>query len=182
MFAVSNRGACHMQSMHDEDLMLDNVSPEIGIDNRLTPSDTSRKKVLAMKKTQDWIAMINSLILCLNIYWFGGGICYQPSKIVKILNAVTGWDYTVEEFMTTGERINTLCRAFNIREGITRENDRLPNKFMEPVGGVTDSSYIKKEELDYMLDYYYELCNWDISTGIPTKEKLKELDLEFVKI
>jgi aldehyde:ferredoxin oxidoreductase len=183
MFAVSNRGACHMQSMHDEDLMLANVSPEIGIKTPLDPFDTSREKVLAMKKTQDWVAMLNSLALCLNIYWFGGGVYYRPLNIIEILNAVTGWGYTVEEFMTTGERINTLCRAFNVREGITRENDRLPPKFMELVtDGLTDGQFITKEEFNSMLDNYYEICSWDIATGIPTKEKLKEMDLGFVNL
>ena len=179
MLAVSNRGACHMQSMHDEDLMRPNVAPEIGITAPLDRFDASREKVLAMKKTQDWVAMLNSLALCLNIYWFGGGVYYRPLNIVEILNAVTGWNFTVEEFMLTGERINTLCRAFNVREGITRENDFLPPKFIEPeTNRLTEGQFIKKEEFKSMLDNYYEVCGWDAETGIPKKEKLRELGLD----
>lgn len=179
MYAVSNRGACHIQSMHDPDLESPDMAPEIGITASLHRLDTSRDKVLAIKKTSDWVAVINSLSLCLNIYWFGG-VSYKPLDLVEILNAVTGWDYTVEEFMKTGERINTLCRCFNVREGITRRDDTLPRRFMEPLlGGPTDGQAITEEELDSMLNDYYSICDWDVETGIPTKEKLETLGLDF---
>ena len=182
IYAVSNRGACHIQSMHDPDLESPNMAPEISISTPLSRLDTSREKVLAMKKTQDYIAVINSLVICECIYWFGG-VHYRPSELVELINAVTGWDYTVEEFMTTGERINTLCRAFNVREGITRKDDRLPLRFMEPLkGGPTDGQVVTKEEFERMLNDYYEICGWDVKTGIPTNEKLRELGLTFVKL
>jgi len=182
MYAVSNRGGCHMQSMHDPDIESPNMAPEIGIKTPLHRLDTSREKVLALKKTADWTAAINSLGLCSNIYWFGA-VYYRPVNLVEILNAVTGWDYTVEEFMTAGERINTYCRAFNVREGITREDDTLPPRFMEPlVGGPTEDQLITKEELDSMLNDYYEICGWDVETGIPSRERLEEIGLDFVKL
>ena len=182
MYAVSNRGGCHMQSMHDPDIESPNMAPEIGVETALHRLDTSREKVLAMKKTSDWTAAINSLGLCSNIYWWGA-VHYRPVNLVEILNAVTGWDYTVEEFMTAGERINTFCRAFNVREGITRKDDTLPPRFMEPLeGGPTEGQLITEEELDSMLNDYYEICGWDVETGVPTKERLEELGLGFVKL
>ena len=182
MYAVSNRGGCHMQSMHDPDIESPDMAPEIGISKPMHRLDTSREKVLALKKTSDWTAMINSTGLCSNIYWFGS-VYYRPVHQVEILNAVTGWDLTVEEFMTTGERINTYCRAFNVREGITRMDDTLPARFMEPlVGGPTDGQSISPDELNSMLDDYYEICGWDKETGIPTKERLKELGLGFIEL
>jgi aldehyde:ferredoxin oxidoreductase len=106
---------------------------------------------------------------------------YKPQELVELLNAVTGWDYTVEDFMTTGERINTLCRAFNVREGITRKDDYLPSRFMEPLeAGPTKGQLFTNEELNGMLNNYYDICGWDIETGTPTKEKLKELELSHV--
>jgi len=182
IYAVSNRGGCHVQSMHDPDLESPNMAPEISISKPLHRLDTSREKVLAMKKTQDYIAIINSLVICECIYWFGGPL-YRPVDLVEMINAVTGWDYTVEEFMTTGERINTLCRAFNVREGITRKDDCLPPRFMEPLqGGPTEGQVITKEEFESMLNNYYEICGWDVETGIPTKRKLDELGLTFVEL
>jgi aldehyde:ferredoxin oxidoreductase len=102
---------------------------------------------------------------------------------VEILNAVTGWDFSVKEYMDAGERINTYCRAFNVREGITRKDDTLPRRFMEPlIGGPTDGQVISQEELDSMLNSYYEICGWDKVTGIPTKERLNQLGLGFINI
>lgn len=177
MYAVSNRGGCHIQSMHDPDFESPNMAPEIGISTPLSRLDTSRAKVEAMKKTQDYIAMINSLGLCQCIYWYGG-VHYRPADLVEIVRAVTGWEYSVQEFMVTGERINTLCRAFNVREGITRKDDHLPPRFMEPLtGGPTDGQRLSQRELDQMLDDYYTICGWDLATGIPTKAKMNELDL-----
>jgi aldehyde:ferredoxin oxidoreductase len=179
IYAVSNRGACHLQSMHDTELELPNMAPEIGIINPLSCLDTSKEKVIAMKKTQDYVAIINSLVLCANIYWFGG-VCYKPADLIELLNAVTGWDLTVKELMTIGERINTLCRLFNVREGITRKDDRLPPRFMEPLkGGPTEGYLITEEEFSSMLSNYYEICGWDPETGVPKKEKLIKLGLEF---
>jgi aldehyde:ferredoxin oxidoreductase len=182
MYAVSNRGGCHMQSMHDPDIESPNMAPEIGIETPLHRLDTSREKVLALKKTADWTAIINSIGLCSNIYWFGS-VYYRPLNLVDIIKAVTGWDYSIEEFMVTGERINTLCRAFNIREGITREDDTLPPRFMKPlIGGPTDRQSITNEELNSMLNDYYEICGWNVETGIPKKKRLEDLDLGFVKL
>jgi aldehyde:ferredoxin oxidoreductase len=182
MYAVGNRGGCHMQSMHDPDIESPNMAPEIGIVTPLHRLDTSREKVLALKKTADWTAVINSIGLCSNIYWWGS-VYWRPVNLVEIINAVTGWDYTVEEFMITGERINTFCRAFNVREGITRKDDTLPPRFMEPLkGGPTDGQFISKDELDSMLDEYYEICGWNVKTGIPSKERLKKLGLGFISL
>jgi aldehyde:ferredoxin oxidoreductase len=182
IYAVSNRGGCHVQSMHDPDLESPNMAPEIGIMTPLPRLDTSREKVIAIKKTQDYVAIINSLVICECIYWFGA-VHYRPTDLVELLNAVTGWDFTVEEFMTTGERINTLCRVFNVREGITRKDDRLPPRFMEPLeGGPTEGQLLTNEEFNDMLNNYYDICGWHIKNGIPTKKKLEELGLAFVEL
>jgi len=177
MYATSARGGCHMQSMHDPDIESPNMAPEIGMMKALNRFDTSRDKVLYLKKTGDWTAMINSIGLCSNIYWFGA-VYYKPSQLTEILNAVTGWGYTVEDFMITGERINTMCRMFNVREGLTKTEDSLPPRFSEPLkGGPTNGQFVSHEEIESMLRDYYEICGWDPDTGIPTKSRLNELGL-----
>ncbi len=177
MYATSARGGCHMQSMHDPDIESPNMAPEIGITKALNRFDTSRDKVLYLKKTGDWTAMINSLGLCSNIYWFGA-VYYKPHQLTEILNAVTGWDFTVEDFMITGERINTMCRMFNVREGLTKTEDILPPRFYEPlIGGPTNGQFISVKEFESMLRDYYDICGWDTETGIPTRSRLNELGL-----
>ena len=180
MYAISNRGGCHTQAMHDPDLEAPNLAPEIRITAPLSRLDTSREKVVALKKTQDYLAIVNSLVLCINIYWFGA-VHYRPVELVDLLNAATGWDYDVGEFMVNGERINTLCRAFNVREGISRKDDNLPQRLKEPLeGGPTEGQTITDQELNRMLSDYYDLCGWDPETGIPTKTKLGQLGLTLV--
>jgi aldehyde:ferredoxin oxidoreductase len=88
---------------------------------------------------------------------------------------------TPEELKLAGERINNLGRLFNIREGFTRKDDHLPAKVMStPIpdeGVVSKGSYITQEELDFMLDDYYECRGWT-KEGIPTIEKLNEIGLD----
>jgi aldehyde:ferredoxin oxidoreductase len=99
-----------------------------------------------------------------------------------LLEAVTGISYTPDEVMKAGERINNLAVAFNSREGFSRADDILPVRLMtEPIpGGPSKGHFISKEDLDLMLDEYYEARGWDIKTGSPKREKLVELDLEYV--
>lgn len=100
----------------------------------------------------------------------------------NLMEAVTGLKYTPEEIQTVGERINNLARAFNVREGFTRDDDTLPNRLMtEPLKeGASKGQFISKDDLKRMLDEYYTERDWDINTGAPRRDKLTELGLEYV--
>jgi len=121
--------------------------------------------------------IIDSLIICK----FSRGTYYEGFKdLAKYYTLVTGIEMTPEELERTGERINNLGRLFNIREGFTRKDDHLPPKVMStpiPDDTVSKGSYITQEELDQMLDDYYATRGWT-KEGVPTLEKLKELELE----
>jgi aldehyde:ferredoxin oxidoreductase len=178
-YAISARGACHMQAFHDTDTEAENVAPEIGISKGLNRHDTSKDKVDMVKKSQDWVAVTNSLLLCTAPAWVGFDYT-KPTFLVETLNAITGMNFTVNELMTIGERMNNLCRCFNVREGTTRKDDYLPPRFTEePLpDGPSKGQRITNEELQKMLDNYYELRGWNKNTGIPKREKLIELGLE----
>ncbi len=100
----------------------------------------------------------------------------------SLMEAVTGLSYTPEDVEKVGERINNLARAFNVREGFTRADDTFPERLMtEPLkAGASKGHLISKEDLNTMLDEYYTVRGWDIKTGIPKKEKLIELGLDYV--
>lgn len=95
-----------------------------------------------------------------------------------MINAVTGLDFTPEEVEKVGERVNNLARVFNVLEGFTREDDSLPERILtEPLkDGGSKGHFISREELNQMLDEYYEARNWT-AQGIPTSQKLQELNL-----
>ncbi|HIJ08613.1 TPA: hypothetical protein HA274_04655 [Candidatus Bathyarchaeota archaeon] len=86
---------------------------------------------------------------------------------------------TAEELKKSGERINTVGRLINIREGLGREDDTLPWKVMnEPIPdeGPVKGSFVTQEELDLLLDDYYESRGWTLE-GVPKREKLNELGM-----
>ena len=99
-----------------------------------------------------------------------------------LMEAVTGLVYTPQEIARVGERINNLAKAFNVREGFTRDDDTLPRRLMtEPLkAGASKGHLISQNDLDQMLDEYYTARGWDPATGIPTRKKLVELGLEYV--
>jgi aldehyde:ferredoxin oxidoreductase len=99
-----------------------------------------------------------------------------------LMEAVTGLKCSPEEILAVGERINNLARAFNVREGFTRNDDTLPDRLMtEPLKeGASKGHLISKNDINHMLDEYYTERGWNIHTGAPTLEKLRELGLEYV--
>jgi aldehyde:ferredoxin oxidoreductase len=81
--------------------------------------------------------------------------------------------------LNIGERAYTLQRMFNIREGITREHDYLPERIQKipEFGRYSSTSQCEIKHYEQMLDEYYEIRGWDKKTGIPTKEKLQQLNI-----
>ncbi|MGE5124427.1 MAG: aldehyde ferredoxin oxidoreductase family protein [Acidobacteriaceae bacterium] len=100
----------------------------------------------------------------------------------RLMEAVTGLDFTPEEVRKVGERINNLAKAFNVREGFTRADDTFPDRLMtEPLkAGASKGQVISREDLDVMLDEYYSQRGWEVRTGVPQREKLVDLGLEYV--
>lgn len=96
-----------------------------------------------------------------------------------MVSAATGIEFTPKDVELVGERVNNIARLFNISAGFTRADDNFPDRIMtEPIkAGDSKGQYIPQEDLDKMLDEYYEARGWS-KEGIPTPEKLKELGIE----
>jgi aldehyde:ferredoxin oxidoreductase len=100
-------------------------------------------------------------------------------KVAKLVEAVTGMTLSVAEVEAIGERIVNLERVYDVREGVRREHDTLPERFLrEPLKVGTSAGHVI--ELDLMLDEYYRVRGWDVRSGIPTARKLEELGLRDV--
>jgi aldehyde:ferredoxin oxidoreductase len=95
-----------------------------------------------------------------------------------MLRAATGWDTSLVEMFRVTQRTLTLARMYNLREGYTTADDRLPKRFFEQhVGGPSvDTPPYKEEELRKGIQYYYKLMGWG-EDGIPTPETLDILDI-----
>lgn len=164
-YAVSRRGADHQRH--------GSYSPDVkGTVDRFK-AEKGRGKIVA--DMEDQYVIVDSAVLCK----FSRGIWKWYDDVAKLYNLVTGFDMTPEEMNLVGTRVNTLARLYNIREGLTRKDDRVPIRVMKlPIPeGVAKGSYVSQEDLDLLLDDYYEYRGWD-KDGIPTEATLKELGLE----
>jgi aldehyde:ferredoxin oxidoreductase len=93
--------------------------------------------------------------------------------------AASGLALTGEELYQAGERAYNIEKAFNSRLGLRREHDMLCERWMkEPTPQGPGKGMKVEDYLDQVLDEYYEYHGWDKRTGLQTRKKLEELDLE----
>ena len=163
-YAVSTRGGSH----HDGRPNYVTVDPDPGFEPQ--PN--------LVLKNNYFTAVGDSLVICRFTAERGLGTPLNEN-MVKLVNAVTGWDLDLQDLEKIGERIYNLERLMNVERGVSRKDDLLPCRVMnEPIpDGKLKGRYCPKEELDKMLDQYYALRGWT-RDGIPTPEKLQELGLK----
>jgi aldehyde:ferredoxin oxidoreductase len=184
MYAVAERGASHMEWEHDDFWEPEtHFRPELGLVASELPNrtllDYGLSKVKIARVQGELWSMCDSLVVCVFDVYPGGGI--QHSTLLGILNAATGWNMTMKDYLEAGERAINMTRAFNAREGLTRKDDALPKRLMEPLpDGAFAGKPFGQDILDSMLDNYYQLRGWNKDTGVPTRDKLETLGLGYV--
>jgi aldehyde:ferredoxin oxidoreductase len=188
IYAVHPFGADHQSSEHDpmieegaSDLYLGRLKL-LGFDHTLTPRSLDEAKVRFAMKTQHFYSFLDSADLCQFVYGPAWTL-YGPQETIEFVRAVTGWsDFSMEELMAVGERRLNMLRLFNAREGLSRKEDKLPKKFFKAVQGAgpTANVALTEAEMEQAQDQYYEMSGWDKSSGNPTPETLKRLELEWV--
>ena len=161
-YAIAGRGADHLGTM----------AYAIDIAGKAGGKDSlGEEKVRAIINYENLSALMDSLLLCK----FGRYV-YDFQVITDLLNLVTGFNYSVDEVIKTGERIITLTRLINVRMGVDKGKDQLPRKWFEPVEFEGKKYVITKDEFENALSEYYKLRGWD-ENGIPKPEKLSELNI-----
>jgi aldehyde:ferredoxin oxidoreductase len=185
IYAVNPFGADHMSSEHDtvyEDHFkyFKERLESLGLRKPQAPQSLSTEKITFSRKTQYFYSMLDSLNLCQFVHGPSWQL-YGPQEIMKLVQVVTGWDATIDELMTLGERRLSMMRVFNAREGISRNQDQLPAKFYhKPLkGGPTDGWKIHQSEFEAALEEYYRQCGWDIESGTPMRATLERLGLDW---
>jgi aldehyde:ferredoxin oxidoreductase len=142
--AVNARGADHNRS----------GAYEADLSGRLDRLAGGEPHVAAAIETEDRAAVMDSLILCK----FLRGVFEEPfPEWARLLSAVTGWDVDAEELEATARRIVLAKRAFNAREGWTRAQDTLPERFLSeplPIASGREAT-LTRERLDGMIAGYY---------------------------
>jgi aldehyde:ferredoxin oxidoreductase len=95
--------------------------------------------------------------------------------LVEFIGAVTGWDFTIAEAITTGKRILTLRQAFNFREGVRPNDFSLPDRIPTPPTG---GSFLGRNiDFEKLRASYYKAMGWDAESGCPSQKCLMELGL-----
>ena len=109
-YATSNRGGCHVRGYVTSTEVL-------GIPMKTDPLSTEGKAGL-VKLFQDLTALVDSSDICL-FTTFAIGL----PEVSSMLRGTTGFEFTDEEMLMTGERIWNLEKLFNLEAGLTREDD-----------------------------------------------------------
>lgn len=159
-YATADRGACHMRAWP--------VAQEAYGD--LDPFTVEGKAQLVID-LQNYNAVKFSLILC--DFW-----ALSLETMGLILSDLLGREVNKQELVRVGERVVTLARQFNVREGFSKDNDNLPGRIFKETlkTGVSKGKLLPREEFEKMLAEYYCLRGWD-SEGKPTATKLREIGI-----
>jgi len=174
-YAVASRGGDHMTGYIQGPTFIDTpflVVDDSKIDDLYVPKP---KDATVLRDLENALTMFDVTGTCKFM-----GLMLNAREWVDLISSVTGWEFSIEDFKMTGERIVNLSRAFNMRDGFSRADDNLPKRLVEePMPDGPAKGHVVTE-LDTLLDNYYEARGWDKITGKPSPEKLRELGLDFV--
>jgi aldehyde:ferredoxin oxidoreductase len=105
--------------------------------------------------------------------------CYDYHHLAEALSGASGVEYGIHDVLAVGARAQTLARLFNLREGFTADDDRLPRRVMQAfAGGPLAGIEITGESFAWARRRFYELMSWDPESGAPTDACLRALDLD----
>ncbi|HEY9076678.1 MAG TPA: aldehyde ferredoxin oxidoreductase family protein [Anaerolineaceae bacterium] len=186
IYSVNPFGADHMSSEHDPAYELPGDSRQLGQLAELGLSDPQPKYSLSEEKvrfaylTELVYSACDSYCLC-QFVWGPGWQPYGPQEMLRMLQAATGWDITINEILDVGARRLNMMRQFNARQGMGRKQDNLPRKYLRPLQGTgpTAGVALDAQEYERAKDQYFKLAGWDVASGNPTQTRLAELGLEW---
>lgn len=104
------------------------------------------------------------------------GLNMPLGLLSKIVQAVTGFNLNEDNLMEIGKRIIQLERVFNLSNGMTPADDRLPERFLREELS-TGASKGEKYDLKPVLARYYKLRHWDLKNGWPSDKTLLHLGI-----
>jgi aldehyde:ferredoxin oxidoreductase len=179
-YAVAPVGADHMMNMHDTDFAsegegINRVNSALPAGQQVHPQPTTEideNKMLIFYNELNWMHFQDCAVNC-HFY------PYSYEHMAQALSGVTGLAYTIPDILAVGARAQTLSRLFNLRQGFTAEDDKLPKRVRQafhsgPLAGVE----ITDEVFAWAKRRYYEMMGWDPATAVPGAACLHELALD----
>jgi aldehyde:ferredoxin oxidoreductase len=144
---------------------------EFGIKTVERHKDDSEMAIMCAR-LQDYRALYSSLIMCV----FANPL---PSIISELVQTCIGLECDLEKLKILGERIFMIKRLFNLKMGITPEDDKLPKILLKPLEGTESAG--KTPNFEQLKNEYYKYRQWDIETGDINPVNLKKLSLTDLK-
>jgi aldehyde:ferredoxin oxidoreductase len=182
-YALSPTGADHVHALHDTGMSSPDANGfnpngelrSMGVLNPIPLEDIGPDKVRATIYSTINGVTFNCLSMCIFPGW-------NITEMKELVRAATGWDVTEFELLKVGERALTLARVYNMREGFTVDDDTLCERSFGPTrGGALADGGIDREELREAVHTYYGMMGWNRETGVPTVDKLQELDVAWAE-
>lgn len=174
-YALSPRGATHLEGLHDTMLEQDDPTPELGVRRRMDRFALAEKaRVLVVY--ENLRSYVNSLVLCAFVTR-DTGPRYNHGRIRELLGHATGLDLSPREMLAIGERNFALLRLFAARAGMGPERDGLPGRFHEPLPrGASAGRPIGEAGFIREMAAYRRIRGWT-RDGL-SRAKLRALGLE----
>lgn len=142
-YATTARGACHLRTTF--------YKPELA---GMIPPDQVEGKAELLIDFEDRLALFDCLILC-RFY----RDMYTWEELGQLMTCLTGASGDKAALQRLGARAVQLTREFNLREGLTPDQDRLPRRLTREA--LPDGRSLKKEAMDRMVADYYRLRGWN---------------------
>ncbi len=169
-YGTNNRGMCHTHSA--EALVYDYVKMDLGLipygipDPNTIDRFSEKCKGSITKLLQNFEILPDILGICRFYTYFNA---LSVGDLAKMTSFLTGWDIDGIELLAVGERVFNLQRMFNVREGIRKSDDMLPDRCLKlpEFGKYASVEECKIKDNVGMLEDYYEARGWDKKTGIP---------------
>ena len=162
----------HLDRMGASEEAIRRILPGLGV-----PGQTPDLRIgRLLKYSHRWFAILGSLGICAR-----GQVnrFYSAALCADLYRAVTGLDTDLEGLRQGADRVWTLLRLANLREGFSRKEDGFPEQWFG-AGGFRDyltDAPVTREALERMVGDYYDEQGWDPETGVPTRHRLEELGL-----
>ena len=184
IYALNPFGPDHVSSDHDGSLSGEPNETMKGLglyEGSVAPYELNFLKAQHLAYTQRAISAIDSWSVCQ--FTFNNWSMYGFTELLQTINACTGWDYTMHEFLQLGARRINLMKAFNAREGFGAKDDILPERlYRDPMQdeGPRAGQVVDREKFLRAREDYYRLNGWDPVSGNPLPATLQELGLGWV--
>ncbi|HCM27163.1 MAG: hypothetical protein A2Z99_07195 [Treponema sp. GWB1_62_6] len=180
IYAVNSFGPDHVSTAHDGDIAAPSEAIKgFGLyDAEPDPGAFNFDKVKLTAYSQRYVSAIDTFSVCQ--FCFHTWSIFDMEDLLAVVDAATGWRYTMFELMLLGERRINMAKIFNVREGFTAEDDMLPPRlFEDPLEGEGIGAGRKIDKAGFLerREEYYVMNGWDPRTGMPGKVKLRELGL-----